>query len=147
MPAWRDIDPAAISAHLPIVWAWRYNKTEQTYFGRLAGEAITNAIGHQIRGRRLEDCFPPEAISTFRHRLDQVMTGPNLMRGFGPVYLLSGREGMGERISMPLGDDGNTSDAVFGATIYSFHGVSLDPRIRHTLAEEQIELFKLIGAS
>jgi hypothetical protein len=33
MPAWRDIDPAAIRNYLPLVWAWRYDPEQKTFMG------------------------------------------------------------------------------------------------------------------
>jgi hypothetical protein len=144
MPMWRDIDPAAIHRHLPIVWAWRYDPVQMTFVGRLAGETIVDAIGVQIRGRPIEDCFPPEAMPGIRERLDHVLAGPKLMRSIGRVYATSGRHGIGERISMPLSDDGSRSDGIFGATAYTFElpvqrGQTVEPEARG----EEVEFFGL----
>ena len=50
MPAWRDIDPLKIVPYLPIVWAWRYDRQDDRFTGRLAGDAITRAFGRSLRG-------------------------------------------------------------------------------------------------
>src|SRR5258708_21371500 len=102
LPAWRDIDPAAIRNHLPLVWAWRYDPAQRTLIGRLGGETVTNVLGIQIRGKRLEDCFPSDSIDAIRERLEPVRAGPKLCLTTSRVYVTSGRHGTGERISMPL---------------------------------------------
>src|SRR5258706_7620690 len=83
MPAWRDIDPTALCRHLPIVWAWRYDPAQGTFIGRLAGETITKVIGHQIRGRRIDECFLPETVPVIRQRFDRILAEPKLMRSAG----------------------------------------------------------------
>ena len=118
MPAWRDIDPAVIGIYLPKVWAWRFDPERDTFIGRLAGEDILAVIGCRIHGRPLEDCFSAEnaAIVLPRHR--HVIGGPKIMRTSGRVYMMTGRHGTGERIALPLADDGVTGDGVLGVTEY-----------------------------
>ena len=141
MPAWRDIDATAISRHLSIVWAWRHDAALGTFIGRLAGQTIIEAIGNQIRGRRIEECFPSEAMPVIRERFDRVVNGPRLMRSAGPVYRASGRHGTGERISMPLADDGIRSDGIFGATVYAIGDAGQDNRVVRDVASEEVEFF------
>jgi hypothetical protein len=144
MPAWRDIDPAAIRRHLSIIWAWRYDPEEMTFIGRLAGQAIIGAIGCQIRGRRIEDCFLPNAAPIIRERLDFLLARPRLMRSTGSVYLNSGRHGVGERISLPLSDGGSHPDGIFGATAYLLnYPVPRDQRLELEAAQEEVEFFDL----
>jgi hypothetical protein len=118
MPAWRDIDAAAIGKHLPLVWAWRYDFTRRTFIGRLAGEEILAVLGREIRGRPLEECFPEDAAQVVLERYRAVMNGPSIMRSTGHVHMKTGRHGVGERIVMPLADDGASGDGVLGVTEY-----------------------------
>ncbi len=118
MPAWRHIDAAAIGKYLPMVWAWRFDTAQGTFIGRLAGEEITAVLGKEVRGRPLEQCFPADAAQVVFDRYKTVMTGPCIMHSTGHVYVKTGRHGIGERIVLPLADDGITGDGVLGATEY-----------------------------
>jgi hypothetical protein len=118
MPSWQDIDPTAIREHLPIVWSWRWDPEPQTFVGRLAGEEIIAVLGVNPRGKRLEECFPPDAREAVLQRYRRVMEGPELMRSHGRVFRLAGGHGMGERIVLPLAADGSEGDGIIGATVY-----------------------------
>src|SRR5882724_9220402 len=106
MPGWRDIDPAAIKQYLPIVWAWRYEPALRTLVGRLAGEQIVAVLGASIRGRRIDECFSAGAHEMVLARYMTVIDGPALMHSTGTVFRHGGGEGYGERIVLPLAEDG-----------------------------------------
>jgi len=118
MPAWRNIDAAKIGKHLPMVWAWRFDFALGTFIGRLAGEEIVSVLGKEIRGRPLEQCFPADAAQVVLERYKTVMIGPRIMHTTGHVHMKTGRHGIGERIVLPLGEDGVHGDGVIGATQY-----------------------------
>jgi len=118
MPAWRDIDAVAIKKYLPKVWAWRFDPVLDTFIGRLAGEDIIAVMGCEIRGRRFAQCFPAGYVATVEARLRKVIGGPNIMRTIGPVNVMTGKYGLGERIVLPLAADGVTGDGVLGVTDY-----------------------------
>jgi hypothetical protein len=120
MPGWRDIDPAAIKQHLPIIWSWRWDAALGTLVGRLAGEQITAVLGVNVRGRPIEECFPPEVLETVIARYKRVMLEPAFMHSAGKVYGTVGGEGWGERIALPLATDGVSGDGIIGATVYRF---------------------------
>ena len=118
MPAWRDIDAAAIGKYLPMVWAWRFDFTQDTFIGRLAGEEILAVLGKEIRGRPLQQCFPADAAQLVLDRYKAVIAGPQIMHTTGSVHMKTGRHGVGERIVLPLSTDGITGDGVLGTTEY-----------------------------
>ena len=118
MPAWKDIDPATIKQYLPIVWAWRYDPALETFIGRLAGEEIMAVLGVNTRGKRIDECFPARAHELVLQRYKTVISGPRLMHSYGKVFLHAGGPGNGERIVLPLADDGIHGDGVIGATVY-----------------------------
>ncbi len=101
LPAWRDIDAYALGRHLAIVWSWRYDFTRDT-----------------IRGKTIEECFVPDVATVVRQRYQAVMDGPSFMFSYGKVFAGAGRAGQGERIVLPLADDGIRADGVLGATVY-----------------------------
>jgi len=133
LPAWRDIDALALGRHLAIVWSWRYDFARDTFVGRLAGEEITAMLGLSIRGKTLEECFPADAVAVVRERYKAVMDGPNFMFSHGKVFVRVGLTGHGERVVLPLADDGINADGILGATVYLLgitptvrDGVSID---------------------
>ena len=121
MPAWKDIDAAAIGKYLPLVWAWRFDHAQGVFIGRLAGEEILAVLGKEIRGRPLQQCFPADAANLVHDRYKAVIDGPQAMRTTGHVHMKTGRHGIGERIVLPLSEDGVTGDGVLGATEYRLH--------------------------
>jgi hypothetical protein len=118
MPAWRAIDPSAIKRHLPKVWAWRFDAQLGTFIGRLAGEEIIAVLGTSTHGKRIDECFPAAACALVLERYKTVIGGPSFMHSYGKVFLLAGGQGVGERIVLPLAEDGIHGDGVIGATVY-----------------------------
>src|SRR5277367_5160003 len=102
MPAWGDIDPTAIARHLPIVWAWKYDRAADRFTGRLAGEEINTAFGKSLRGADMADFFKDFNYDEIFARHRRVVTAPCLAHGHGQVFGHAGRAGVGERIILPL---------------------------------------------
>jgi hypothetical protein len=118
IPAWRDIDATVIGKYLPLVWAWRFDAVQGVFIGRLAGEEIVAVLGTEIRGRPLQQCFPADAGQVVHDRYKAVIAKPALMHTTGHVHMATQRHGIGERLVMPLSDDGITGDGVLGVTEY-----------------------------
>ncbi len=118
MPAWSDIKPAAIAPHLPIVWAYRYDSTNDGFIGRLSGERIAQVFGKNLRGLSLRDIYPPADYPRLFARMKRVVTEPAFHRNAGLVFRHLDRHGVGERIIMPLSADGIHADGIVGATEY-----------------------------
>ena len=146
LPAWRDIDACAFAPHLPIVWSWRYDFIRDTFIGRLAGEDIKAMLGVSIRGKTIEECFAPDVVAVVRRRYQAVIDGPSLMFSYGKVFARTGSTGSGERIVLPLADDGVRSDGLLGATVYRL-GITPTARDGATIDHhnEIVTHYKLTG--
>jgi hypothetical protein len=140
LPGWRDVDPVDLRCHLPIVWAWKYDRAADLFTGRLAGEAITAVFGESLRNRSLEDFFKDRSYEDIRKQFHRVVDEPALYVGRGAVFDYAGRYGSGERIIMPLADDGTHADGLLGATTYAFAKPS-DPAMSQS--RELIQFFPL----
>lgn len=140
LPGWRDIDPLDLRRHLPIVWAWKYDRAADLFTGRLAGEAIIAVFGESLRNRSLEDFFKNRGYEDIREQFHRVVDEPAIYVGRGAVFDYAGHYGSGERIIMPLADDGRHADGMLGATTYAFasSGDPATPRL-----QEHIEFFPL----
>jgi hypothetical protein len=140
MPGWSHIDPAAIARHLPMIWSWRYDRATDTFSGRLSGEAINEAFGKSLRGARMEEFFAPGQYERIFERHRRVVTEPCFAHGIGAVFIHADRYGEGERIILPLAEDGVTGDGIIGATLYRFVD---NPPVGSRTLEETVSYFPL----
>jgi hypothetical protein len=62
MPAWSDVSPSAISAHLKSLWVFKYDRVAGEFTARLAGTRAKTGFGKSFRGTPLKDapssCLP-----------------------------------------------------------------------------------------
>jgi len=123
MPAWGDLDATELRRNLAIVWAWKYDRASDRFTGRLAGEEINDAFGKSLRGADMAEFFKEFDYPGIFARHRRVVTEPCCAHGTGRVFAHARRVGLGERIIMPLAEDGVHGDGIFGATLY-------DPRPR-----------------
>ena len=117
MPRWTDIRPSAIAAHLSLVWSFKYDAAQGAFTGRLVGERIARHIGKDFRGLSLAEAYPAEALPWVRVMFSRVVREPALYAHAGPLFHQMGQPHAGERILLPLSEDGVTADGVLGATI------------------------------
>jgi len=118
MPAWRDIDPVGIGRHLRYVWAWKYDAASDSFTGRLAGEEIDRAFGKSLRGMAMTEFYTPDVYGLVFPRHRRVVTEPSFFRGTGMVFARMGLTMEGERIGLPLSEDGARGDGIIGGTFY-----------------------------
>jgi hypothetical protein len=141
MPAWADIKPAAIALQLPIVWSYRYDRQTDTFTGRLAGERITAIFGKSFRGLPMTEAYPEHEYPALFARHKRTITEPAFLRAHGIVFGHLNRYGIGERVVLPLADDHEQGDGIFGATEYSVAG---EPTREAIAAGEIVEWFALV---
>lgn len=118
MPGWGELDPTAIGRHLRYVWSWKYDRATERFTGRLAGEEIEQAFGKSLRGADMATFYPPEGAGLVIPRHRRVVLEPAFAHGEGMVFGHVGRTLVGERIIMPLSEDGVHGDGILGGTIY-----------------------------
>jgi len=118
MPTWRDIDALKIPRHLPIVWSLRYDRETERFSVRLAGEDIRSLHPDGRRGLQLEEFLKQEDFQLIYARCRKQVLETCLSRDHGVVFHFPERSCLGERIVMPLAEDGENASEVFGATYY-----------------------------
>ncbi len=118
MPAWRGIDPAAMPAQLSVIWSWKYDRDTDSFTGRLSGEDINALLGRSLRRAAMKDVFACGTYDLVFARYKRIVSEPSFMRGHGKIFAGVGRIGCGERIGLPLSEDGCRSDGIIGATAY-----------------------------
>lgn len=122
MPSFSALRPAAIAAQLPIIWVFAYDRTSRRFTGRLAGERIAQAFNKNFRGIALEDVHPPHLLDWIHAGMSRVVLEPCCYRSGGALFRKTGQTGIGERIMLPLADDGVHGDGVLGASDYELPG-------------------------
>lgn len=118
MPGWNDIRPTQIARQLPSIWVYRYDRATDLFTGRLAGDLIEHVFGKSFRGTPMTELYPKVDYPRLFARARRVVCEPALFRGEGMVFKHVEHFGEGERIIMPLADDGVAGDGAFGATVY-----------------------------
>jgi len=118
MPGWGDIDAAALKPHLPILWSWKYDRAADQFTGRLAGEEINVIFGKSLRNAKMAEFFADWDYETIFRRHKRVVVEPCIAVGKGKIFIHAKRYGLGERIIMPLAENGVDGDGLIGATIY-----------------------------
>jgi hypothetical protein len=118
LPAWADIRPSKLVAHLPIIWSYKYDRDADTFTGRLAGSQIEQIFGKNFRGLPMEEVYPQADFARLFSRSTRVVSEHALYRGEGMIFSHVDHFGHGERIMMPLATDGFLGDGILGATEY-----------------------------
>ena len=143
MPGWSDISPRAIARHLPLIWSWKYDAATDVFVGRLAGEEIVQAFGENLRGKTGEEFFRNRGGEVLLARHRRVVTEPAFYHGHGAVFSHARRIVMGERIILPLADDGVHGDGILGATVYRFLQENAGDDVDEDYAAEKGEFIPL----
>jgi hypothetical protein len=147
MPAFRDIDPVGIGRHLRYVWAWKYDRATENFTGRLAGEEIDRAFGKSLRGMQMTGFYAPDVYAVVFPRHRRVVTEPSFFHGTGMVFARMGYTAAGERISLPLSEDGSTGDGIIGGTFYTVLPQQNEERpLGPDFRREQVAFFPLDSA-
>ncbi|MGE0118152.1 MAG: PAS domain-containing protein [Dongiaceae bacterium] len=130
------IDPTAIGPILANVWMCDFLPAERRFRMRLAGEEI-----HRFYGRNITQCFFEDIIASgllddVMRRYLRIVEEPAAMHCSGHIYLASERSQVGERIVLPLMDDGGAITHVIGASIFrADRFVNDGPIMRESMVE------------
>ena len=114
LPAFEHLQLSSLSA--PINRMWVYRHTRGRFTGRLASDQIAKALGKNFRGLPLEEAHSAQTYLWVHSVLTRVVTEPAIYRSGGNLYRQAGRLIQGERIALPLSDDGMHADGVLGVS-------------------------------
>mgnify|MGYP006279259443 FL=1 len=118
LPSRTEIDLNAIRHALPYVWLIEYLSDEDAFQYRLAGEHVNAVFGFSLRGKRLHDIIEPHMEPVVRQRFLHALNTPGAVYAVGRVYMRIGGYREGERLILPLSDDGVNGTHLFGVTDY-----------------------------
>jgi hypothetical protein len=111
VPTWRDIDATCFVPALPLISVWQIDP-DGIARGRLCGNETRYFFGHNIKGKTLEEVFPPALVQELRALLFDVVENRVIvhMRTEMPNRMLETVEY--ERISLPFSSDGTACDGI-----------------------------------
>lgn len=123
MPARRAIDPMAIRETLANLFLYTFDAEKNRFYCRLAGEQINTMVGTVCSKRYLDQIFAPAVFKIVHQRYLAIVTRPTILHMHGVVKMANGLTVPGERILLPLSDDGGlgpggAGDALVGASVY-----------------------------
>jgi len=120
MPSWQDLNPSAVAKQLPLMWAFKYDQQTGEFSGRLVGDEIRQLLHKNVRGATLKDIFSTEEYAWIHAILNRAVKEPAIHWYSGKVLSYLGRHGFGERLVLPLSNDGVSADGILGITEYHY---------------------------
>jgi hypothetical protein len=112
------LDPAAIRACLPNVWIYQHLPDTDDFLCTLSGEAVNQAWGHSLMGRRITQIMAPEMLAHVRVLYRRMLAMPAIQLSHRRILPAEGVAQSAERLIVPLSRDDGSPYGVFGITIY-----------------------------
>jgi len=139
MPTWADLSSSALLPHFKLLWGFHHNPAANEYTGLIAGGHVSEWLGANFWGARLQDIHPPHVVTEARRFFDHILTAPAAGRCSGRLFTMGGTPVTGERIALPLAPDGTHPGGILGATDYAYVPVSGAVELIH----ENVEWFAI----
>ena len=118
LPSWEDLPDSALSPYAKMLWGFAYDPATEVFTGRLAGKRLSPWIGKNFYGGRLQDLHSPSNYGEAQQILTRIVTAQLAFRSSGCLFKADGFVVTGERIVLPLAQDGQTGDGILGASAY-----------------------------
>lgn len=118
LPSFDQLRLYELSSGINRMWVYRYERRTGSFTGRLAGDQVARAFGKDFRDMPLEQAHSAKAYLWVHRVLTRTVTEPAIYRSAGTLYHQAGQDIPGERIALPLADDGVNCDGVLGVSDY-----------------------------
>ena len=142
VPRWRDLDVAAMKHVLPFVWAWVYDRENDVFTGKLAGEEILSVVGRGLRGAKAHEFYTPAQYQVFYGWTRRVVVDQVGLVISGQVFSFVGSAAVGQRVALPVAVRGERADTILGVTLFDFSQTRA-MSIRNALTFEAINFHSL----
>ena len=118
MPSWTDLSFFTPLPDPERTWAFAYNPKTGDLTGVLTGRRLGKWVGENFHGVRLKDIHSHVNYEAAQPLLIKIATTPLAARTSGCLFTVDDFVVKGERIALPLAEDGQTGDAILGASDY-----------------------------
>jgi hypothetical protein len=118
MPSWADISATDLLPYLNMLWVYKYDPKTKDFRVEFAGSRLRKWIEMNYRGKRFQDLASVSNFEEVRRDLIRIVTTPLALRTIGRLFTVDDYDVRGERIALPLAEDGRTGDGIFGVSDY-----------------------------
>ena len=112
------IDPIAIKSCLPNVWMMQHLADSGDFRCTLAGEAVNQAWGQSIIGKRACEYMPASMQRRAQDTYRLMLSMPALQVSHRPITRADAMQQSAERLVLPVSDEWGKPYGVFGMTLY-----------------------------
>jgi len=116
VPSRHRIDPSQLTQVLSSVWLCDYEREADRFRYRLTGEKVAARFGHKLSKHYLDDNTDPGYYPRVHRYYRNAIDFPAVLYIYGRLYAETDNPIHGERILLPLSDDGQTVHGLIGAT-------------------------------
>lgn len=119
MPGWENLSASTLHPYGKMLWGFAYDRKSGVFTGCLAGRRLGAWVGENFHGGQLQDLHSPANYPEAQRILTRIVTTPLAFRSSGCLFKADGFVINGERIVLPLAEDGQNGDGVLGASAYT----------------------------
>ena len=91
---------------------------------------MNDVYGMSLAGRFIDEIVPAATQGPVLARYHRIVATPGVSHTAGALYLSSNKVYEGERIVLPLSEDGRAVDALLGATAFDWPTAASPPGLR-----------------
>jgi hypothetical protein len=128
-PRRAEVDPLDLPWALPHIFLGDCDPADGSFRYRVAGSEIEEVFAeytdrNSLRGAALTDILPPDQAALVMRRWAPLVERGMVVYMRGWIYFAAGRAAVGERLLLPLSDDGATTTGFLGYTQCRWSAVS-----------------------
>jgi hypothetical protein len=116
IPVWRDIDATRIVKALPLISVWQVGADGEVR-GRLCGAETRFFLGNSIKGKTVDEVFPPYIATGVRILILDATQNRTIIHLRGQMPNRRGDLVEYERITLPLSFDGSVCDGAIAVRV------------------------------
>jgi hypothetical protein len=118
MPSWMDLQSYDSPPYFESLWGLNYDLATGQFAWRFSGGRFQKWVGENCRDARIYDRHPDSASAESQQLLTRIITTGRAARSSGPLFAVGDFVVTGERIALPMSEDGETGDGILGASVY-----------------------------
>jgi hypothetical protein len=118
MPSWTDLSSSTPLPDAERTWGFAYDPKTGDLTGILAGRRYGKWVRENFYGGHLKDIHSPANYEEAQRLFTKIVTTPLAFRTSGRLFTVESYIVTGERIVLPLAEDGRTGDGILGASDY-----------------------------
>lgn len=145
LPRRSAIEPTEIGAALAQVYVMDYDPADRSLRYRLIGEEVRTGYAKPVKGKRLSEIVRPEAYAGVASYFLACAELPAITMLTGRLYQERNMPAYGQRLLLPLVDEGGRGEALLGLTYCErFYDSLAQARLE---ADRRVSIFPLDGSA